>query len=78
MWVSDLTYLRTAESFLYLALVTDKYSRKIVGYHWGHAGGRWMCAGLGDGFERPDGWGRTRSIIRIRGASIAATSMSRH
>jgi len=35
VWVSDLTYLRTAESFLYLALVTDKFSRKIVGYHCG-------------------------------------------
>jgi putative transposase len=35
VWVSDLTYLRTEESFLYLALVTDKYSRKIVGYHCG-------------------------------------------
>ncbi len=34
-WVSDLTYLRTEEGFLYLALVTDKYSRKIVGYHCG-------------------------------------------
>lgn len=32
VWVSDLTYLRTAEGFLYLALVTDKGSRKIVGY----------------------------------------------
>lgn len=35
VWVSDLTYLRTEESFLYLALVTDKFSRKIVGYHCG-------------------------------------------
>jgi putative transposase len=35
VWVSDLTYLRTAEGFLYLALVTDKYSRKVVGYHCG-------------------------------------------
>jgi transposase InsO family protein len=35
VWVSDLTYLRTGEGFLYLALVTDKYSRKIVGYHCG-------------------------------------------
>jgi putative transposase len=35
VWVSDLTYLRTEESFMYLALVTDKYSRKIVGYHCG-------------------------------------------
>ena len=33
VWVSDLTYLRTEEGFLYLALVTDKFSRKIVGYH---------------------------------------------
>jgi len=35
VWVADLTYLRTKESFVYLALVTDKYSRKIVGYHCG-------------------------------------------
>jgi putative transposase len=35
VWVSDLTYLRTGEGFLYLALVTDKYSRKVVGYHCG-------------------------------------------
>lgn len=35
VWVSDLTFLRTREGFLYLALITDKYSRKIVGYHCG-------------------------------------------
>jgi transposase InsO family protein len=35
VWVSDLTYLRTDEGFLYLALITDKNSRKIVGYHCG-------------------------------------------
>ena len=35
VWVADLTYLRTKESFVYLALLTDKYSRKIVGYHCG-------------------------------------------
>ena len=33
VWVSDITYLRTTEGFLYLALLTDRYSRKIVGYH---------------------------------------------
>ncbi len=37
VWVSDLTYLRTREGFLYLSLVTDKYSRKIVGYHCGES-----------------------------------------
>jgi putative transposase len=35
VWVSDLTYLRTVEGFLYLALITDKYSRKIVGWNAG-------------------------------------------
>ena len=35
VWVSDLTYLRTAEGYLYLALITDKYSRKIVGWNVG-------------------------------------------
>lgn len=35
VWVSDLTYLRTRESFVYLALITDVYSRKIVGWHVG-------------------------------------------
>jgi transposase InsO family protein len=33
VWVSDITYLRTAEGYLYLALITDKWSRKIVGHH---------------------------------------------
>ena len=35
VWVSDLTYLRTLEGYLYLALITDKYSRKIVGWNIG-------------------------------------------
>jgi len=34
-WVSDITYLRTDEGFLYLSLITDDWSRKIVGYHAG-------------------------------------------
>ena len=35
VWVSDLSYLRTREGYLYLALITDKFSRKIVGWHVG-------------------------------------------
>ena len=35
VWISDITYIRARESFSYLSLVTDKYSRKIVGYHLG-------------------------------------------
>jgi transposase InsO family protein len=32
IWVSDITYLRLINGFAYLSLVTDAYSRKIVGY----------------------------------------------
>lgn len=32
VWVSDITYIRTVTGFCYLALITDLYSRKIVGY----------------------------------------------
>jgi len=31
-WVSDLTYVRTDDGFLYVSLITDAWSRKIVGY----------------------------------------------
>lgn len=32
IWVSDITYLKTRQGFLYLSLITDVCSRKIVGY----------------------------------------------
>jgi len=32
LWVSDITYISLADCFCYLCLVTDAYSRKIVGY----------------------------------------------
>lgn len=32
VWVSDITYIRTVKGFCYLALITDMYSRKIVGW----------------------------------------------
>ena len=33
LWVSDITYIDLDEGNSYLSLVTDAYSRKIVGYH---------------------------------------------
>ena len=33
LWVSDITYLRISTGFLYISLITDAYSRKIVGYN---------------------------------------------
>lgn len=32
LWVTDITYIPTNEGWLYLASVTDLYSRKIVGW----------------------------------------------
>lgn len=32
LWVSDITYIRANQGFLYLFLITDAYSRKIVGW----------------------------------------------
>lgn len=34
-WVSDLTYVRTLEGFVYLAVIMDAWSRKLVGVHVG-------------------------------------------
>ena len=35
VWVSDLTYVRTSEGFLYAAVIMDAWSRKLVGMHVG-------------------------------------------
>jgi len=33
LWVSDITYIELSRGHSYLSLVTDAYSRKIVGFH---------------------------------------------
>jgi transposase InsO family protein len=33
VWVADVTYLRTREQMVYVSLITDAYSRKIMGWH---------------------------------------------
>jgi putative transposase len=35
LWVSDITYIETREGFCFLSLVTDAYSRKIIGWELG-------------------------------------------
>ena len=32
LWVSDITYIKTHQIYLYLFLITDAYSKKIIGY----------------------------------------------
>jgi len=33
LWVSDITYVSVTDSFAYVSLITDAYSRKIVGFY---------------------------------------------
>jgi transposase InsO family protein len=33
LWVSDITYWRIGSGFVYISLITDAFSHKIVGYH---------------------------------------------
>jgi transposase InsO family protein len=33
IWVSDITYIEVTKGFTYLSLITDAYSRKIVGHY---------------------------------------------
>ena len=35
LWVADMTYVPTWVGFLYLAVVVDVYSRKVVGWAFG-------------------------------------------
>ena len=32
LWVADITYVRLAEAFIYLAVILDAFSRKVVGW----------------------------------------------
>ena len=35
LWVADITYIRLGEEFVYLAVVLDAYSRRVVGWELG-------------------------------------------
>jgi putative transposase len=60
VWVSDITYIRLLRGFCYLSLVTDAYSRKIVGYFLGRdLGSEGTIKALRMALA---GWGRAATI----------------
>lgn len=62
-WVSDITYLRTREGFMYLSLVMDAYSRKVVGY---------------DSHDRLESDGALRALSMALGQLPAGASVIHH
>ncbi|CAG0994463.1 MAG: hypothetical protein HND27_10870 [Bacteroidetes bacterium] len=51
LWVSDITYITLKDDFAYLSLITDAYSRKIVGFYIGNTIGRWLYKSIANGFK---------------------------
>ena len=43
VWLTDITYVRTSQGWLYLAAVLDMYSRKIVGWAMDRTMSRQLC-----------------------------------
>lgn len=43
VWVSDITYIRIATCFVYLAVILDLYSRKVIGWAISRRIGRNLC-----------------------------------
>lgn len=42
VWTGDITYIRTREGWLYLAVVLDLYSRKVIGWSMGKRMTAWL------------------------------------
>lgn len=72
-WVSDITYIPTAEGWLYLAGIEEVFSRRIVGWSMDeHPTSRWS-AGLGS--WRLGSTGFLARIIPTKAASTPVTSI---
>ena len=73
LWVADITYVPTWAGFLYLAIVLDVWSRRIVGWAMEtHLRTELVLAALGHGVDANAG-PRRSCITRIAGASTPAT-----
>jgi len=51
--VSDITYIKTDDGYAYLALVTDAYSKKLMGWALDDNMRAIGCTGFGYGYKEP-------------------------
>lgn len=72
-WVSDITYIRTAQGWLYLAVVLDLYSRKVVGWAMSCQRWKWRYSSVG----RRGGWCSIRIEAQYASAEYQAM-LARH
>jgi transposase InsO family protein len=90
LWVADITYIRLREAFVYLAVILDAWSRKVVGWELGQTleaelalaaleralAGRPLPEGLIHHSDRGVQYCAHRYVDRLREASVRI-SMSR-
>ncbi len=77
VWASDITYVRTYEGWLYLAVVIDLFSRRVVGWSIAvqHANGH-RAVGADDGRRATASGPRASSSIPTAARSTRATTTS--
>jgi len=34
LWITDITYIRLRAEFVYLAVILDAFSRRVIGWRW--------------------------------------------
>ena len=72
-WIADITYIRLEEEFVYLAVILDAYSRRVIGWHLDDRTGRFLDAGrAAHGVGGRERCGRDWSIIPTAGCSTPA------
>ena len=54
LWVADITYIRLEEEFVYLAVILDAYSKRVIGWH------------LDQGLDTSLPWNALRMALRER------------
>ena len=71
LWVADITYVRLRETFLYLAIVMDAYSRRVVGWELGEDLRAELAAQCAEsGARRPTDRAGHRAPLGPRGAVL--------
>jgi hypothetical protein len=74
LWVADLTYIRLTREFVYLAVVLDAFSRKVIGWALGRSLKAQLPVVLWDGRLLIGGHRQESCTIQIKAYSMRAAS----